>query len=299
MINIKKEFSLLKGTENILNLSSAEMQSGFVPYGIKKSFEFIKAETKIVHFGKDTILKLLDIQKGNKSLFIMMTLPNYLLPVTYNQKTNQIIINISAFGSEDVTPTNPDPRNLYSCFVYGYTFYNVIKGTLDMGKKIAPSIISYLVSMFIRLFGKDYGLLSSYAHEIPKLKFLLSCYILSSFFGDPKEELYNHAAPMATFDYRPIESDLNQFDFSKIEDFISSLSKLKVMPDINTYVFAKKFYTFFGVGFLPALEDVSRFIATLSTATVHGTTIVPTFISSKYNQTEFNNVIKISKKLFK
>jgi len=294
---IKETFSLLPGKENLLNLAQIDINKASIPYGIRKSYSFLKGETKIVHYGKEKILSLLLSQKG-KPLFAVVNLPNYYFPVSYNRKTDQIIINIASFGTDDITPTNPDPRNLYSCYLYGYTFYNLIKGTLEVNKKIAPSIISFLTAVLIRLFGKDYGLLSSYSYEIPKLKFLLSCYILKSFFGTPDEDLYKYSAAIATFDYRPYEVELSDFDFSDIIELVQSFSELRVMPGINNHVFAKKFYSFFGVNFLPALEDGNRFVSILSTATVSGTTIVPTFIASKYNKEAFLNIIKISKTLF-
>ncbi len=296
---VKKTFSLLPGKENILNLSGVVINTHAVPHGLAKARSILKMEKKISHAGRDVIIDILDNPKPGKPLFVVVNLPDYILPVTYNEKTQQILINVAYFGTDDISGTTPDPRNLYACFMYGYVFYNLINNKVEINKKIAVTITSFLLSVFVRLFGKDYGLLAAYSHNIPKLKFLLGCYILSSFFGvTDKKELYSQASTIASFDHRSIEEELNKYNFSDIEVFIKCLSELKVMPGITKYIVAKKFLQFFGVNFLPALEDASRFISVLSTATVSGNTIVPTFIATKYNQTDFNSIIRISKAIF-
>lgn len=295
---VKDKFSLLKDKPNILNLSSGAIKAHSVENGQRKLFVMLDLETKISHFAKKRLLKLTGDKEERKKIAIV-TLEDYVLPVSYNKRTDQMIINLSALGATDITPTSPDPRTLYSSIVYAFTFYNLITEKFKVNKNISSSIINYLLSVFVRVFGKDYGLLAAYASEIPKLKFLIACYVYESFFGFKGETAYRAATTISMFDYHQIKSDLDKFDFTDIDGLVNSLSYFRVMPGLNRHLFAKKFFVFFGINFLPALEDLSRFISILTTSTVSGTIIVPTFISIKYNQKEFNNILEISRLIFK
>lgn len=294
---IKDKFILLKDKPNIINVSDSTLKAKAVDNGVTRSLIMFKLEKQLTHFSKDRIVKLLSDEKDRVAVVMM---DKYPLPVTYNQKTKQIIINLNFFETEDISASTIDPRNLLSAFVYGFIFANIVEGKYKINKSIAPSIISFLLTMLIRLFGKEYGLLGSYSSKITDLKFLLSCYIYASFFGIKKPNLYRSAYSQAALDYKPIKDKLDKYNFENIDDFIKALSELKVMPGLNKNVFASKFYRFFGgYSFLAALEDLPRFIAFIGTATVSGSTIAPSFIAIKYNQEEFNNLAKIAKMIFK
>jgi len=53
-----------------------------------------------------------------------------------------------------------------------------------------------------------------------------------------------------------------------------------------------------GLNFMPAMEDMSRFISILTTSDVRGSNIVPAWIS-KYNERAYQNILEISKNIFK
>jgi len=149
------------------------------------------------------------------------------------------------------------------------------------------------------MFGKDYGLVGIYATEIPKLKFLLTCYVYGAFFGISNEtKMFRKAAVISQYDYRQDVNELKKYDFRDIEDFIKALSDLRVMPGITRYTFTAKFLRLLGLNFLPALEDLSRFISSLLVATVSGSTIIPRFIYT-YNIKEFSRVVEITKRIFR
>lgn len=295
---IKDKFSLLKDKSNIIDISASTISRVLVANGVKKAHSILKLEKKISHFAKDKVLKLLSDPKESKNIAIV-NIPKYVLPVTYNKGTKQIIINIAPFGTDDIGPTSPDTRTLYSAIVYGYIFYTLVTKKYDVKQSLSSPIILFLITLLIRLFAKEYGLLGAYSGRIPLLKFLTSCYVYSSFFGIKGSKAYRMASSASQFNYKDIEKELNKIDFSDIDGLIDSLSKLKAMPGLNKHVFTKKFLTFFGINFLPALEDLSRFIAILTSATVSGSTIVPTYLSVKYNETEFNKIIKISETIFR
>jgi len=284
---IKEGFQLLPQTPSFLDFPPAELKSILVEKGPAQIYAVVKLiERRIHHFTKTIVFDLLNNPRSMERIHLVVY-PEYRLPVSLNRPTKGIVINLSAFDTDDISRV--DARNIYACLVYGLSFRSLTSG-VD-ASPVSFSIINYLLSVFVRLFGKKFGLLGIYAREINKLKFLISCYILTSFFGADKPRVYTVASSAAFFDYKPILDDLDKFDFSSIEDFIKSLSSLKVMPGINKYSFTSAFIKHFHLNFVPGLEDVSRFVSSLITASLKGSAVIPTFISS-YNEDEFNKIVK-------
>jgi hypothetical protein len=284
---IKEEFQLLTETPSFVDLPLAELKPILVEKGPAQIYAVLKlVERRIDHFTKSTVYGLLNDPKSLAKIHLVIY-PEYKLPVSFNRRTKGIVINLSAFDTDDISRV--DPRNIYACLVYGLSFRSLISG-IDV-TPMSFSIINYLLSVFVRMFGKKFGLLGIYAREINKLKFLISCYILISLFGVEKKRAYTLASSASFFDYKPIVDVLDGFDFLKIEDFIISLSSLKVMPGINKWSFTSTFMRHFHLFFLPGLEDASRFISSLITASLKGSGVIPTFIPT-YNEDEFNKIIK-------
>lgn len=295
---VKQKFWLLKGVQNVLSLSSSAISGISVEDGPKKIFQMMSlVERRIKHFTKSRVFSLISDPNVSKFLHVVV-IPNYILPVSYNQTTKGIVINLSSFGTDDIYSTTPGDRNLYACLVYGICFRDLVSGKSGVNEKYAPVISSYLTSLLIRLFGKDYGLLGRFATGIPKLKFLVNVYVLAAFFDFSAPRLYRRGSAFAPFDYKQELAELDKYDFSNIDGFIGALSGLHVMPGINKYSFAAKLYKLLGVNFLPALEDVSRFVSTLTASNVPGSSVVPPFIY-KYDEGSFNNVLEISKLIFR
>jgi hypothetical protein len=295
-MEIKQKFDLLKGTKNVLSLSAADIKTRTVPDAIRNVYLLLKlSENRINHFSKERILRQLSDQNERKKINIIH-LDEYILPVSYNKPTNSIIININSFNTEDVASI--EIRNLYACMVYAITFSELASKRSDVSDKYAVPIINFMLSLFVRLFGKSYGLLGVYASEINKLKFLLSCYVLDSFFGITGKENFSKSGNIGSFNYKEIEEELSKYDFSKIDDFILALSDFKVMPGINKYSFTDRILKLLSINFIPALEDISRFIAILTTSNIGGSNLIPTFLYT-YNEGEFNKIMTISKGIFK
>ena len=297
---IKSTFELLKDTPNLLELSPQKLKPFKLELGSKKISIVLKLmENKIEHFTKKKILKhLSDIE--TKQILEVVNMPDYGLHVTYNNPTNQIIINLSPFNTNDIYPNNPDPKNIYASMVYGICFYNLINNKINVPEKYFAVIASYLTSMFVQIFGRDYGLLGAYSTQIPKLKFLTSSYILISFFNEDPEKSFRKAAIASGINLKDIIEDLEtgNYDFNNIIDFIRALSELKVMTGLNKYSFTSKIYRMLGPSFLPALEDFSRFISIITTSSISGSSLVPTFIN-RYNREEYLKLLEISKIAFK
>jgi hypothetical protein len=73
---------------------------------------------------------------------------------------------------------------------------------------------------------------------------------------------------------------------------------MEVMPNLTRHIFASKVLRQLGFNFLPAMEDCSRFIATMATSEIKGSNVVSTYLY-KYNERDFNRVMEIAKSIFK
>lgn len=295
---VKEKFDLLKGVPNILNYSQSAINDMSIEIGPRKIYVMLELmKNRISHYTKDRLFRLISGIEARKFIHVI-TLPNYSLPISYNKPTKGMIINLSAFGIDDIITTKPGPQNLYALMVYGIVFSDLASGKVKINNKHSSVITNYFVSILLRLFGKEYGLLGSFASEITKLKFLTNCYILGSFFGMTGNTTYKRASAASSYDYRNIADKLKKYDFTNINDFILSLSELGVMPNLNRHNFTARFLRQFGYNFLPALEDLSRFISILSASDIKGSTVVSTYLY-KYNERDFNGILEISKSIFK
>ena len=295
---IKQKFDLLRGVENVIKVSGSTVSRALVANGPRKIFVTLELErARINHFTKDKVFKLISGIQARKHVSVVK-FDKYALPITYNVPTKSMIINISHFGVDDILSSKPGPINLYALMVYGTTFSDLVSGKLKVSDRYSSVMADYLTSLLIRFFGKQCGLLGSFSSEIVKLKFLTNCYVLGSFFGMTGLGAWRRASAASSFSYKDIEDKLKRYDFTTINDFITSLSETGVMPNINRHLFAGKVLQMLGLNFMPALEDLSRFISILTTADVRGSNIVPTWIS-KYNERAYQSILEISKNIFK
>jgi hypothetical protein len=295
---IKDKFVLLKDISNVLSLTPGVIRANSIKNGPEKVRSIMDLmESRIDHFTKKSVYSLL---KSKKEEFNIVYLAGYSLPVSYNKPTKSIIINLSSFGVRDISPTNPSPRDLYASLVYGVCFKKLVTKKATVPDRFAQVIVSYILSTFVKIFGKEYGLLGIYSTQIPKFKFIISCYILASFFGIKGEESFRLSTMASGYSYVEELDELKKYDFSNINEFIKALSELKVLPGIGKYNFASKIYRFLGVGFLPVLEDCSRFISVMTASNVPGVT--PAVASAAYyrnNEGEFAKIMEISKIIFR
>lgn len=294
---VKEKFDLLKGIDNVLKMSKSEIAKYEVDNGPRKVFVILELmKGRINHYTKKKVFnKVTNLQE--RSFLHIVNIPTYSLPVTYNIPTKSMVINLSPFGVDDVETTKPGVFNLYALMVYAIVFSDLISGKMKVTDKYSGVIADYYVSVLIRLFGKQYGLLGSFAIQIPKLKFLTNTYILASFFGVKGNKAYKKAAAASAYPHDEILDKLSKYDFSNINDFILSLSDFGVMPNLNKHIFAAKLLRFFGLNVMPAFEDCSRFIATLATSDIKGSNVVSTYLS-KYNEREFAKILTIPKIIF-
>ena len=295
-MEIKKEFTLLKGTNNYIEVSSGKIEDLVKEENRPRRLRaFLKLnESKIRHPSRDIILDFISSEEGNNVHVVEFN--QYILPVTYNKSDDSIIINLKPFHVDEISKLGVN--TVYASILYGILFRKLLNSPRLLKDSYFSIITNYYTSVFVRLFGKQFGLLGRYSNEILKLKFLISSYVLASFFGIEGQTNWKKSATVSGVDYREIKEEVERYDFTDISDFIKALSDLGVMPGLNKYRFTEKFLKLFTVNFLPALEDASRFISSIGASSVSGNQVIPHFIS-KYNEQEYSKLMELSNSILK
>jgi len=294
---IKENFDLLKGVPNYLTMSQTKINKVSIDRGPAKIYTTLKLiENRINHYTKKKVFAELEKIKKNQKVVALTSIEGYILPVSVVKSSGLIVINLSPFGSDDISRV--DPNNIYAAMVYGICFRDLIKQEIKIKDSFSGIVSSFLLTIFMKLFGKEFGLLGIYSTKIPKLKFLITSYVLISMFGMPENATtFKKAAHMSQIDFKQFKDEIDKYKFKDINLFIKTLSDSKIMPGITRHTFAAKFIKITSVNFVPALEDVSRFISILTTANLP-TSIAPTFIQ-KYNRQEYEKILKTSERIFK
>lgn len=295
---IKENFELLNKAPNLLNVPKSAMKT----YSREENsprhiFTFLTLKQKhIKHFTKDKMFKFIGNVKDRESVEVV-TFEKYPLQVTFNKPTKNIILNLTPMDVEDVASLSPN--DLFSYLVYGYGFSQLVNRKVKVGDMYAKTIVDYLTSLFVRAFGKDYGLTEIYSSGIPKLKFLLACYVFASFFGQSVDRgLIRKAISVAPYDFQPEERQILSYDYSSVIQFLKALSDMRVMPGIKPYSFTAKWFKWYGLNMVAGLEDLSRLICAVVSSSVGGSTLTKGWIS-KYNEKAFGQIIEISRKVYK
>jgi len=295
---IKNNFELLNKTPNLLNVPPSSLKTYESEENSPRHvFTFLTLKQKhIKHFTKDKVFKFIGNLQERENIKVI-NFEKYPLPVTLNGPTKNILINLKPFDVDDVASLNPN--DLFAAIMYGYGFSKLINKQVKISDSYAKPIIDFLTSLLVRAFGKKYGLTEIYSAGIPKLKFLLSCYIFSAFFGHPtNEKLLRKAISIAPYNYQPERNELLRYDYSSVTQFLKALSDLKVMPGIKGYSFTTIIYRWYGIDMLAGFEDCSRFLMSILAASVGGSKMVPTFIS-KFNERAFGQIVEITKKVYR
>jgi hypothetical protein len=296
-MEIKDKFKLINNVDNIIKVSKNIIAANEAEENSPRHiFTFLTLKQKsISHFAKNQIFRFISDKKAREAIRVV-TFDKYPLSVTYNPPTKNMIINLKPLDVEEVSSLSPN--DLYASVLYSYAFSKLVSGKAGISDIYAPPIVSFLTSMFVRVFGKEFGLTETYASSIPKLKFLLACYIYASFFGySTNTNLLRKAISIAPFRYQDEEAEFLKYDYSDITQFLKALSELKVMPGLKVYTFTTKIFRFFKIDMLAGLEDLSRFICTILSSTVSGSSIVPSFISTKFNEREYKKLVDLAKKV--
>jgi len=296
---ITDKFKLVSHAENILKIPKNTLQSLQLEENSPRHvFAFLALkQSSIKHFGKDTIFRFVSDKKTRKVLQVVR-LNQYPLSFSYNKPNKGMIVNLAPFDVTEVA--NLSPHDLYAVVLSTYVFSQIVTGKVKIADLYAKSIVNFLTSVFVRVFGKDFGLTETYAGSIPKLKFLIACYIYAAFFGYRNStNLLRVSSSIAPYRFKEEEKTILKYDYSDITQFLKALSDLRVMPGLKIYGFTTKLYRFFGIDFLAGIEDLSRFISAIAASSVTGSSMVPSFIAKKFNEREYNNLLDLVKKVLR
>lgn len=297
-MEIKNTFTLNKGVPNLLKFTKKEVDSHKVENGLKLAISSLEILQKSMeHFSKKAVYN--QISSEHKNELEIVYLEGYPLHVSYNVPTKQILINLYPFGTDTITNVNPESRNLYACVAYGICFRNLIDGKVKPKLLYFGPITSFFTSLFVQIFGREFGLLGRYSSNINILKFLLSIYILIGFFGEKKENAYKTAGIVSSINPKEYIDKLNEYDFREILDLIKALSDFKVLPGITSFHFVKRTNNMLGMSYILSLEDFARFISSMMVCSIPSTSIIPRFIASRYNEDEYMKILEISKLTFR
>jgi len=293
---IKDKFRLVSGSENVISVPSSVIKNHSSEENSPRHvFAILELKKKsIVHFTTNKIMSWVSDIKKRESIQVVMV-DDYPLPVTYNPPTKGNIINLKPFSVDEVSSMSAN--DLYAALVYAYAFQKLVTKKYKIKEEYAKIIVNYLLSFYVQIFGKEYGLVGIYASGIPKLKFLTACYILAAFFGVKGPSLFKKATTIAPYLYNDEYDQLKKYNFALVEDFIQAISDLKVMPGMTIVKFTSKLYRFFGINILPAMEDCSRFFSVILTSSVPGNRLVPKYLE-KYNATAYAQIIEVTRRMF-
>lgn len=295
---IKDNFELINKTPNLLNIPPATLKTYEAEENSPRHvFTFLTLKQKhIKHFTKDKIFKFVGNLQERDNIKVV-NFEKYPLTVSLNGPAKNILINLKPFDVDDVASLNPS--DLFASIMYGYGFSKLITNKVKVSDMYAKPMIDFLTSLLVRAFGKEYGLTEIYSAGIPKLKFLLSCYIFSSFFGyENNNKLLRMATSTAPYNYQPEADQILSYNYRSVTQFLKALSDLKVMPGIKGYGFTTKIYRWYGMNILAGFEDRSRFIMAILAASVGGSKMVPTFIA-KFHEKAFKSIVEIAKKVYR
>lgn len=290
---LKQKLKLVSNAENIFNFSQSTIDSYLIKSEDReKLISMVKLYLPRMrnHYSGNIMTKLL---KNDLQSFDIVVLSKYPLYAAYNTSTRKIVVNMSEWSRKDIL--NVASADLYALIFYGYVcaYYSVNK----LDKNLISSISNFISSMFFQLFSKQYGLSGSYLDLLPKMRYLITIYIMVSFFDIKQKAAYKLATGMAKVNYESLKMDLNKYNFSDIGSFIKVLSDSDILPGFDLYVFTSKMVKRFGVRSICLFEDSMRFMATMAGGSVTGVSIFPPYFEI-FNSSVYKDIINyMAKKL--
>jgi len=164
---IKQKFRLVSNTPNILSVSSSVIKSYEKEENSPRHvFAVLELKKKTIqHFSNDTIFKLISDTQKRKKIHVV-NFEQYPLAATYNKPTKGLIVNLKSFEVSEIS--NINPNDLYAALVYSYSFSKFVTKKVKIPSGSVRSIVNYLTSLYVQVFGKEYGLAGIYAAGIPK-----------------------------------------------------------------------------------------------------------------------------------
>lgn len=284
---IKEKLILLGNKANIVNIPQSTIDSYKVEDEEKEIFlhsvKLFSSKAKS-HITYPFVMANI---KNEMKFFDIVRIKEHPLPSMFNKSTKRVLLNLTPFGRKKIQ--NMNVRDLYTLTVYSH-FVAYYSSVVKFPLRYSEIVSEYMSSMFLKTFAKKYGLVGSYVDLIPELRYLVSVYIQTSFFGIAQKIAYKNAVKTSRFNPKDIEINLDDYDFLNAKSFIKSLSDSGVLPGMNTYLFISIMMASVGSVSIPMFEDLMRFCSTMVASTVSGNTIFTPRLQG-YSPDLYNSIV--------
>jgi hypothetical protein len=202
------------------------------------------------------------IEKYMKDV-VIVNMPEYPLP-GFVTNANVPVMNLNPLQSTlitDYTPSDVFALFLYTISLWGFMMKHPIR------EDNIDTISNMFFAIFMKAYGKKSGLIGSYSHLIPKLRFLTGLYVTCSFFDrDPTISLKQKIGNQLFI--KPDELKLD-YDFKSIKGYLRAINENDIIS-LSANTFSSTVINYMGITALPLFEDISRFYATILASTVVG-----------------------------
>jgi len=250
---IKEKFELLKYNnklvDNIVDLPDVTLNALSIDVDDKKFiYNNILAYAKTTNFYnvvKDHLDQIFFIRAATYPLIGFVTFKG------------RLVVNLNVIAQHEVL--NMRIKELYATVIYTISLSKFLKKR-PFNYDLHMGITNYFFALFMSIYAKKHGLIGTYSSVLPNMKFLISLYIDSSFFGkDINIKLKTKTAAMFNVNLDTINAN---FNFDKIDDLISAF-RVNDIIHFSKLTFTNDIVTRSGIQTLPAMEDISRFFSTI------------------------------------
>ena len=281
----KKQFALLKDTPNVISLPQSTVDTAKVDdYDKNMIIQMMKLLLhRVSHFSTKFMDRKVNDNFGDIDFVHFRKYP---LVASFNERTGRPVVNLLTFGKKEVG--NIENRALYAAIVYAYLCKLFTLRPLKMN--MYQDVSMYMSHALMKMFGKKYGIMASYEDMIPKLQFIVTSYILVSFFGERQKNTYSKAARFGA-SVKDFNINFDDYNFEDTRAFIKSLSDSGVFPGISTMDFAGFIINRYGMLMLPLFEDGMRFMATLGASSMPTGGLFPPYLE-KLQPTIYDKFLK-------
>jgi hypothetical protein len=223
---------------------------------------------------------------------VVVKIPEYSLPGT-STINGTPIVNLSILNATYLSDYRPP--DVYACFLYSILFANYIKNK-PFNKTLAEQVSLFIFNVFMARYGKQQGLIGSYASLIPKLRLLIVLYVYDCMFGIKAD----HTLITKMCNTYGISKDSLKldYDFSDPVSFITSIRENRIM-NMSENTFTTDIIKVSGVASIPMYEDISRLFSTILTTSISGNSIFINYWAKKaksvYEKMMYYGLINLKK----
>jgi hypothetical protein len=280
---IKDKFELIYGKSgNVYNIMPIRRPT-LAPYQISKD-DFFHLKILANSVAKTHVSGKLVLDNIDKAMAVRI--PEYPLP-GFITKDGIAVVNLSVLSSEHVSDYSTS--DIYSMFLYAISL-KIFATAKPFEKEIENHVAEFIMSKFMSLFGKKYGLTGSHSDLIPHMQVIIALYVHSAMMGYPLDETeINKMSSKFLTDANDLKNIQN---LNTTIGFLRALKTNDIIP-LSENKFSTTIINLAGVSSLPLFEDVSRFFATLLACSVSGNSQFSRYWG-KGNRKMFEKLVQIA-----